>query len=207
MVSRGARALRGIPGGRAREDRNLPWGFLRDVDPDARPHVVGRECFVGAFAEVGLGARDEAGFVDRATAFANDGIAGSLGVTVVVHPEARADERLGGAVERALAELRYGTVAVNQWSGISYVAKAMPWGGYPTGTLAAPGSGLGWAHNPYMLEGIEKSLFEGPFVAAPKPVTFPTNRNAGGILRALLALSGRPDQERLERLVAEVQLA
>jgi hypothetical protein len=177
------------------------------VDPQARPHVVARECFVGAFAEIALDAPDEAGFVDRATRFANDSIAGSLGVTLIVHPDARAGGDLGEAVERAVADLRYGTVAVNQWSGMSYVAKALPWGGYPTGTLATPGSGIGWAHNPYMLDGIEKSLFEGPFIVEPKPVTFPTNGNPGGILRALLAVTGRPEPENLDRLVAEVGLA
>lgn len=191
----------------AREDRHLPWAFLRDLDPAAKPHAVSRECFVGAFAEVALDAPGERHFVERAADFANDGIAGNLGVSLIVHPEARADTDFGGAVERAVADLRYGTVAVNQWSGLSYVLKALPWGGYPTGTLGAPASGLGWAHNPYMLDGIEKSLFEGPFLVEPKPVTFPTNRNAGGILRALLELTGRPEPENVERLVAEVGLA
>jgi len=186
---------------------DLPWVMLRDVDPDDRPHVVRRECFVGAFAEVALDAPDTPAFVDRATAFANERIAGTLGVTLIVQPETRSRPEVGAAVERAIRDLRYGTIAVNQWSGMSYVAMALPWGGHPSSTRAEPGSGIGWTHVPHLLEGVEKSLFEGPFVVEPKPVLFPSNRNPGGILRALLGVAASPDEAAIGRLVDEVALA
>lgn len=191
----------------ARTDLNLPWAFLRGVDPDARREVVEQECFVGAFAEVPLAAADTADFVRAATAFTNDRVAGTLGVTLIVHPEARRQPEVEAAVERAVRELRYGTVGINQWSGMAFVTMALPWGGHPSATRSAPGSGIGWTHNPYALEGVEKSVFEGPFVVEPKPVIFPSNRNAGGILRGLLGLATEPGQPALERLVGEVALA
>ena len=36
-------------------------------------------------------------------------------------------------------------------------------------------SGLGWVHNTFMLEGIEKSVFRGPLVVSPKPAWFYDN--------------------------------
>ncbi|MGW4271975.1 hypothetical protein ACWEGQ_06330 [Streptomyces seoulensis] len=50
-------------------------------------------------------------FLDRAVAFANDRLAGTLGANVIVHPHTL--RALGAGFTRAVADLRYGTVAVN----------------------------------------------------------------------------------------------
>jgi hypothetical protein len=75
-------------------------------------------------------------------------------------------------LERAIVELRYGTVAINQWPAVVYAAASPPWGGYPSATLADIQSGIGFVHNTFMLDGIEKSVLRGPIVMSPKPPWF-----------------------------------
>ena len=54
-------------------------------------------------------------------------------------------------------------------------AVSPPWGGHPSATLSNVQSGIGWVHNTFMLEGIEKSVFRGPIVVSPKPAWFYDN--------------------------------
>jgi hypothetical protein len=54
-----------------------------------------------------------------------------------------------------------------------------------------------------MLEGVEKSVFEGPFRIVPTPMWLPANRNPVGIARALLALYLRPSPARLPGLLVQ----
>ena len=60
-------------------------------------------------------------YIDRAVAFANDTIWGTLNVTLLVHPASLRDPAVAEAVEQAVANLRYGTVAVNYWAGAGFV--------------------------------------------------------------------------------------
>ena len=99
--------------------------------------------------------------------------------------------------------MRYGTVCINQFAGLSFVLMSTPWGGAPGATLDEPESGIGFGHNPFMLEGIEKTVFEGPFRISPTPMWLPANRNPLGIARALLALYLRPSPARLPGLLVQ----
>jgi hypothetical protein len=69
-------------------------------------------------------------------------------------------------------------------------------------TLEDPESGIGFSNNTYMLHGVEKTIFEGPFRVFPKPIWSPSNRNATGIARALTNLSLKPSLRRVPRLLA-----
>ena len=62
---------------------------------------------------------------------------------------------------------------------------------------------MGFAHNTYLLDGIEKTVFEGPFRISPKPLWFPSNRNTVGIGRALTELYLRPSPLRVPSLLAQ----
>ncbi len=67
-----------------------------------------------------------------------------------------------------------------------------PWGGFPEGTLADPHSGMGWVHNTYMLDGVQKTVLEGPLTMWPKPFWFPTHKTAHILARKTLSLYHRP---------------
>lgn len=167
---------------------SLPWTLARDLDPRHDPHWFNEESFVCACGETSLAADSPADFAARAAEFVNDEVWGTLGVGLMVPsaPDARRP------LDDAIARLRYGTVAVNVWPALSYAMMCVPWGGFPGGTLAEPGSGLGWVHNTYFLDRVEKSVIRAPSVVWPKPFWFPTHRRADTLARRVVNLYRRP---------------
>ena len=123
--------------------------------------------------------------------FANNRLWGTLSAELVVHPASLKDPRIAEAVERAIARLRYGLVAVNAWSGLAFVYGTPPWGAYPGARPSDIQSGTGWVHNTPMLEGIEKAVLRHPLTAAPKPTTFPSHRTAHLVTRRLTQVDAR----------------
>ena len=76
-----------------------------------------------------------------------------------------------------------------------------PWGGHPGSTLDDPQSGVGWVHNTFLLDGIEKTITEGPLTASPKPVWFPTHKNPEPISWKLVDFYAKPSTWNLVRLL------
>jgi len=175
----------------------LPWTLVRDVDPEREPRWIEEESFVCACAETALDAAGPAEFLDRAVEFVNERVWGTLGAGVMVHPASRAGAANEERFQQAVARLRYGTVAINHWPAIAYAIMNAPWGGYPGGTLVDPQSGIGWVHNTYLLEQIEKCVLEGPLVVRPKPFWFPSHRQADKLAWKVLGLYHQPDWRKL----------
>jgi hypothetical protein len=44
-------------------------------------------------------------------------------------------------------KLKYGTVAINEWSALAFIIPTMPWGGYPGNKDNNIQSGQGFVHN------------------------------------------------------------
>lgn len=105
-------------------------------------------------------------FLDTAVAHANEELAGTLGVNVLIDPETQA--ALGDGFERAMAELRYGTVSINSWTAFGFLTPALPWGGFPGATPQDVQSGIGVVHNALLLDGVERSVTRGPFRPFPR---------------------------------------
>ncbi|MDL5352842.1 aldehyde dehydrogenase family protein [Microbacterium sp. zg-YB36] len=118
-------------------------------------------------------------FVDAAVAHANDRLTGTLGANVLVDPVVQT--ALGDGFERAMAQLRYGTIAINAWTALGFLTPTCTWGAFPGGTLADAPSGIGVVHNARLLDRVERSVVRGPF----RP--FPASLSAGN-----LAAGGRP---------------
>jgi acyl-CoA reductase-like NAD-dependent aldehyde dehydrogenase len=167
----------------------LPWTFITGLDPAAsnEPLYVG-EPFCPVLPEVRLGSADPVEFLDRAVDFTNDRLWGTLAATLVVHPKSLREPAVHAAVERAVARLRYGTVTINGYSGLSFVFAAPPWGAHAGATLDNVQSGRGFVHNTAMLEGIEKVVMRCPLTTFPKPGYFPSHRTAHAVMRRLVAL-------------------
>lgn len=169
----------------------LPWTLLTGLDPDSRHEpLFEREVFCPILAETCIPSADPVEFLEQAVDFANTQLWGTLSATLVVHPHTMKDKRTAAAVERAIARLRYGTVAINAFPGMSFAFGAPPWGAYPGATLNNIQSGRGWVHNTPMLEGIEKTVMRFPLTMFPKPGYFPGNRNGHNTLQALIRLEG-----------------
>lgn len=167
----------------------LPWSFVSGLDPSAQDEPLYQtERFCPVLSEVRLGSADPVTFLDQAVDFANKRLWGTLTATLVVHPKTLADPRLRDAVERAITRLRYGTVGLNGYSGLSFVFASPPWGAYPGAGLDDIQSGRGFVHNTSMLEGVEKVVMRCPLTAFPKPGYFPSHRTTHTMTRRLVAM-------------------
>jgi acyl-CoA reductase-like NAD-dependent aldehyde dehydrogenase len=181
----------------------LPWTLLPGLDPtDAAEPAFSTEPFCAILSETAVGSDDPIEYLERAVEFANDRIWGTLSATVVVHPRMLKDPRLKEAVDRAITRLRYGSVAINAWAGLSFALGTPPWGAHPSSSPADIQSGTGWVHNTPMLEGIEKTVLRHPLTIMPKPVTFPSHRTAHTLLRRLTALEETASWARVPGVIA-----
>jgi hypothetical protein len=114
------------------DGEQLPWALIRGLDPAAADEVCfTREAFCGVCGETALDAPDAAAFLERATVFANGTLWGTLNATILVHPATEREPAVAGALDRAIAELRYGTVAVNGWAALGFGLVVTPWGAFP----------------------------------------------------------------------------
>jgi aldehyde dehydrogenase (NAD(P)+) len=175
----------------------LPWAFVPDLDaadPDER--LFSTEPFCGILSETSLPEGDPVAFLAAATAFCNDRLWGTLSAEIVTP----SDPGLRGPLEEAIRELRYGTVAVNVWPALSYVAMSTPWGGHPSATPMDIQSGLGWVHNTYLLEGVDKAVFRGPLVPALKPAWHFDHRTVHRVVPRLIDLERSPSWPRFLRV-------
>ena len=137
-----------------------------------------------------------------AVAFANDRLRGTLGANIIVHP--RSEREHARTVERAVADLRYGCIAINAWTGVGFLLSETTWGAFPGHSLADVGSGIGVVHNSFLFSRAEKSVIRAPFAPfprslfgfggtlLPKPPWFVTNKTGASIGPALCDFEYRP---------------
>lgn len=205
-AGRVAAAREAHPGAEMRDHGRVLVPRLR---ADAAAAAFATEYFAPVLAVVEV---DGSGvdYLEAAATFVNDGLAGTLGANVLVHPRAR--RRYGRAFDSFLASLRYGTVAVNAWTAFGYLTAAAPWGGYPGATLTDVQSGLGVVHNALLLPDTEQTVVTGPFrpfprslatgqpSLTPKPAWFVRNRTGARTGELLVAFVGQPSWRKLPSL-------
>ena len=185
-----------------RTDGLLPWALITDLDPDAGDDpCFTTEAFCGVFGELPLPSSDIADYLARAVIFANDSLWGSLNATLIVHPSSMRNPEVGAAVERAIAELRYGTVSVNHWSALGFALGVTPWGAFPGHPRTDIGSGTDVVHNTLMFSRAEKTVIRAPFRAWPKPIWFGTHRTARSLAPMLVRFEANPSLLRLAAML------
>ena len=168
------------------DDGHLPWMLIPALSPEATDDPCYRvEAFCSVTAETPIDAADARAFLAQATAFVNVRLWGTLNATLIVDPRSARDREVRPAVERAISDLRYGTVSVNHWSAAGYGIGITPWGAYPGNPRSDIGSGSGFVHNPLMFEAVEKTVIRAPFRAWPKPPWFSSHRGAHRLMPEL----------------------
>ena len=186
-----------------RTDERLPWAIVEGVDPEQRDDICfTTEAFCSVFAETALPADSTAEFVDRAVAFANDALWGTLNATLIVDPRTQREPATGAAVERALADLRYGTVSLNAWAALGFGLGVLPWGAFPGNFPTAIGSGVGMVHNTLMFARPQKSVIRAPFRPLLKPVWYVSHRTAHRLTPRLCRFEASPSLGALPAIVA-----
>ncbi|RFC77658.1 aldehyde dehydrogenase family protein [Streptomyces sp. AcE210] len=179
---------------------------------DADDPMLTDEVFASALGVVRLPGDDAPQFLRAATEFANDKLPGTLGATLLVHPRTERAHR--AAVDEAIAALRYGTLGVNCWSAFGFLLGYTPWGAHPGHTRQDIGSGIGFVHNAFMLEDVEKTVLRAPFAPAPRglftgspslsprPPYYVTNRTGRRTMERLTAYATDPRASRLPGIFA-----
>ncbi|ORW08114.1 aldehyde dehydrogenase family protein [Mycolicibacter longobardus] len=153
-----------------------------------------------------------ADFLRSAIAASNQRLRGTLGANIIIHPMTR--KELGPAFARAIADLRYGTIGINAWTGVGYLTPYATWGAFPGHTLDDVQSGIGVVHNALLLERTERTVVDGPFrptprallhgewTISPKPPWFVDNRTAATTGKLLTSFAARPRWSALPAIFA-----
>jgi aldehyde dehydrogenase (NAD(P)+) len=185
----GRPAVRAIAGA----EGTAPWTLVTGLDPAAPDRAFTTEAFCSVLVETQVGSEDPVEFLEAAVTFANERLWGSLGAAILAPGPVVDDPVTGTALRRAVRQLRYGTVAVNGFTGYGFALGTTPWGGFPGQPLRDPRSGRGFVHNTRMLEGIEKTVIWHPPRHPVKPPYFPSHRTLHRLGPPLIALEGRRD--------------
>jgi acyl-CoA reductase-like NAD-dependent aldehyde dehydrogenase len=153
-----------------------------------------------------------ASFLDAAVETVNRDFLGTLGANIIAEP--RTIRALGHRFRDAVARLRYGTIAINTWTGLGFLTAAAPWGAYPGHTLGDVQSGIGVVHNALLIDSPERTVVSGPFrpfprsvahgefALFPKPPWFVSARSAATTGRLLSGFAARPSWLRMPRVFA-----
>lgn len=185
-----------------RDGDRLPWALIPNLDSATDDPCFATEAFCGLFGETAIEAPTVADYVDRAVAFANERLWGTLSATLIVHPASLRDPNVAEAVERAIVNLRAGTVSVNHWSALGFGLGTTTWGAFPGNLRTDIQSGSGVTHNALMFSKAQKSVLRSPFRVRPKPVWFASHRTAPQLARELVRHEVSPAVSRLPRILA-----
>jgi len=174
--------------------QELPWTLIADVDAQQVDDVCfTTEAFCGLFAETTLEAASVVEYIDKAVAFANEDLWGTLNATILVHPTSLKDRVIAAAVERAIANLRYGSIGLNYWAGTSFALCSTTWGAFPGHPINDIQSGNGVVHNTLMFSRPQKSVLRAPFRSTPTPPWFATHgKTAAKVFPKLVDLEANP---------------
>jgi hypothetical protein len=168
----------------------VPWTLIPDVPARKGEYAFEHEAFCGVLAETTIEAADAATYLQRAVPFVNDALWGTLSAVLLVDPAT--EHALGGKLNEALADLRYGNIGVNVWTGANFALGVTSWGAYPGHTMEDIGSGQGIVHNTFLFDHPEKSVIRGPFRYRPTPIWFGDHRTLHRLAPKLVDFEARP---------------
>lgn len=175
------------------------------IDPAADHPAFSAESFCRVMARVDLPGDDPASFLARAVRFCNHRLRGTLNATLLVDPSTLAEER--AAVDRAVDDLRYGTIGLNLWAAAGFPLGVTPWGAHPGHTSDDIGSGIGFVHNARLIDHPQKTVITAPFVQFPKPSWSVFHRRSEAVLRRVAAFEATPSLWRLPAIATLAALA
>lgn len=177
----------------------LPWTIKRDIDIKTTPHLAREESFTCVCAEMTLASDDEENFLRQVETIFNQDIWGTLAASLTIPRSFRRNHP--ALLDETLRKLEYGTIGLNQWTGISFALMSPPWGGFPGADLSNIQSGIGFVHNTYLLNRPEKTIISAPLRMHPKPIWHSNHRKPEKVSWDLLNLYTAPSTLRLPKLL------
>jgi hypothetical protein len=169
------------------------------------------EVFAPAMSTYKINLLDPEAFLRAAIAYSNERLHGTLGANILIHPSTI--RQIGKQrFEEIVAELRYGTIAINAWTGLGFLMPQCPWGAFPGHTPEDVQSGIGVVHNTFMFDRPERCIVRAPFrpfprnllslnfTLLPKPPWFVTNRKQHKLGMLLTRFQYKPSFFRIPRI-------
>ena len=199
------------PGARAVARDGAADLLLAPLQADSPAAARSTEVFAPAMQVMEIDAANPEAYLRAAIDYANTQLYGTLGANIVIHPATMAQigrQRL----EELLIGLRYGTIAINAWTGLGFLTPQATWGAFPGHTLADVQSGIGFVHNTFLFDQPQRTVVQAPFKPfprnllsgsfslLPRPPWFITHRKAAVLGRLLLAFQYRPNLLTLARI-------
>lgn len=181
----------------------LPWTLIPDVSSENGDDICfTAESFCSVAAVTPISAPGVPEYLERAVAFANQTLWGTLAAGIFVHPASMKDPQTKAAVERAIGDLRFGTVGVNCAAGLSWVMMTTPWGAFPGSDVFSIQSGNDFVHNTLMFSKPQKTVLYARFRETPKPIAFPSRARVIRAIGPLLVdLVAKPNLWKLPRIL------
>ena len=199
----------------------------RDIYPDAEKLEVGvdrtliggldhentaeysfrEEFFAPVLSTTEIPGQTPAEFLRNAVRFANETLQGTLAINILVHPDTA--KELGPELDQAIEDLEFGTIAINAWTGVGFLAARAPWGAYPGHTYEDIESGTGVVHNALLFDRPQKTVVRAPFYPfprtlrhgqihlSPRPPWFVSNKTADVTSKRLTYYAGDKKLTRL----------
>lgn len=185
--------------------------LIAPLSPASNKYAESVEVFAPALNVVELAGANAEAYLKAAIDYANKQLYGTLGANIVIHPKTIAE--IGRArFEEMLIDLRYGTIAINAWSGLGFLTPQATWGAFPGHTLADVQSGIGVVHNTLLFDKPQRTVVEAPFkpfprnllslsfTLLPRPPWFITNRKGNILGRLLVNFQYRPSLLKIPRI-------
>ena len=171
----------------------MPWTVIRGVDANDQSEIcLNVEAFCALTSETALDETSPAAFLAAASELCNERVWGTLSMTILCDPRTMKQPEVAAALDRAVADLRYGSIGVNLWHAMSFAFATTAWGAYPGHAITDIQSGNGFVGNSFLFSQVQKSVVRGPFMANPAPAWFVTNRHAHVVLGKLLDFEAHP---------------
>ena len=185
--------------------------LIAPLDAETNRYAETVEAFGPALSVTELAGDDPETFLKAAIDYANRQLYGTLGANLLIHP--RTMRQIGRArFDEIIADLRYGCIAINTWTGLGFLSPQTPWGAFPGHTLDDVQSGIGFVHNTLLFDRPQKTVVEAPFKPfprnllslsfslLPRPPWFITNRRGHVLGRLLTHFQYRPSFAKLPRI-------
>lgn len=192
--ARVARAVEGEPGAEATLAPSRRY-LVTGLDPDVEHSLFRDEVFADVLGVVTLPAPSVGQYLAAATEFANDRLSGTLAAQVVIDPDSAKTHQ--SALDRSIADLRYGAISVNEWVGFAFGLGYTTWGGFPGHTPEDIGSGVGVIGNAFGLPRPQRTVVTGAFRSPMKPAECATFGGRATVYRGMTQYYANADPRAL----------
>jgi len=117
--------------------------------------------------------------------YCNNTLWGNLGATVLF--KKYNNNKNKPITNLYINELKYGTVAINEWSAIGFIIPTLPWGGFPGNKDNDIQSGQDFVHNSLFFESVENGIVYSRFRMSNiiDPLWFVTNKKGKKVFKNL----------------------